>query len=115
MKKIALFAFNGDSMCFIHVLLNALDLKERGNDVRIVLEGSATQLVPEMCREQSPLNRLYRQAKEKGLFHGACKACSTKLKVLESVEQEELPLLSEMSGHPSMGHYLEEGYEIITF
>lgn len=28
MKKVALFAFNGDSMCFIHVLLNALDLKE---------------------------------------------------------------------------------------
>ena len=27
MKKVALFAFNGDSMCFIHVLLNALDLK----------------------------------------------------------------------------------------
>ena len=26
MKKIALFVFNGDPMCFIHVLLNALGL-----------------------------------------------------------------------------------------
>ena len=25
-KKYALFAFNGDPMCFIHVILNALDL-----------------------------------------------------------------------------------------
>ena len=115
MKKVALFAFNGDSMCFIHVLLNALDLKARGEDVRIVLEGSATKLVPEMAREQSPLFRLYRQAKEQGLFEGACKACSAKMNVVEAVQQEALPLLDDMSGHPSMRQYLEKGYEVITF
>jgi hypothetical protein len=27
MKKLALVAFNGEFMCFIHVLLNALDVK----------------------------------------------------------------------------------------
>lgn len=115
MKKIALFAFQGDSMCFIHVLLNALDLKAKGHEIRIILEGSATKLLPEMAREQSPLFRLYRQTKEQGLFEGACKACSTKLKVVEAAEQEGLSLLDDMSGHPSMSHYLEEGYEIITF
>ena len=115
MKKIALFAFNGDSMCFIHVLLNAIDLKAKGNDVRIILEGSATKLVQDMTREQSPLFRLYRQAKDQGLFEGACKACSSKMNVLEAVEQEGLPLLRDMSGHPGMSHYLQEGYEIITF
>jgi hypothetical protein len=26
MKKVSLFAFNGEFMCFIHVLLNALDM-----------------------------------------------------------------------------------------
>jgi hypothetical protein len=29
MKKVALFAFNGEPMCFVHVLLNALDMKEK--------------------------------------------------------------------------------------
>ena len=115
MKKVALFAFNGDSMCFIHVLLNGIDLKEKGHDVRIILEGSATKLVSDMAQERSPLFRLYRKAKEQGLFEGACKACSTKLNVAEAVQQEELPLLGDMSGHPSMSHYLKEGYEIITF
>jgi len=115
MRKIALFAFNGDSMCFIHVLLNAIDLKAKGHDVRIILEGSATKLLPDMAGEQSPLFRLYGQAKEQGLFEGACKACSTKLGVIEAVERERLPFLGDMSGHPSMSHYLKEGYEIITF
>jgi hypothetical protein len=115
MKKVALFAFNGDSMCFIHVLLNALDLKAKGNEVRIVLEGSATKLLPEMAGGQSPLSRLYLRAKEQGLFEGACKACSTKMNVVEAVQKENLSLLGDMSGHPSMSPYLEQDYEIITF
>ena len=31
MKKFALFVFNGDPMCFIHVLLNVLDMKAMTN------------------------------------------------------------------------------------
>ena len=49
MKKVVLFAFNGDFMCFIHVLLNALDMHEKSYDVKIVIEGSATKLVPELA------------------------------------------------------------------
>jgi hypothetical protein len=47
-KKIVLVAFNGEFMCFVHVLLNALDMKERGYDVKIVIEGAATKIVPEL-------------------------------------------------------------------
>jgi hypothetical protein len=46
---------------------------------------------------------------------GACKACSSKMKVSEAVENEELPFLDEMSGHPSMRRYLNDGYRIIVF
>jgi hypothetical protein len=33
MKKVALFAYNGEVMCFVHVLLNALDMREEGFEV----------------------------------------------------------------------------------
>jgi hypothetical protein len=33
MEKMALFAFNGDLLFFVHVLLNAIDLNENGHDV----------------------------------------------------------------------------------
>ena len=39
MKKVALFAFNGELMCLMHVLLNAIDMNERGQEVKIVIEG----------------------------------------------------------------------------
>jgi hypothetical protein len=42
-EKIALVAFNGEPMCFVHVLLNALDMHERGYDVKVIIEGSATR------------------------------------------------------------------------
>jgi hypothetical protein len=48
MKKVALFAFNGDPMCFIHVLLNALDMHAKGQKTKIVMEGAATQWIPEL-------------------------------------------------------------------
>jgi hypothetical protein len=38
------------------------------------------------------------------------------MKVTEAVEEEGLPLVGHISGHPSsMGKFIEEGYRIITF
>jgi len=115
MEKFALFVFNGDPSCFIHVLLNALDLHERGHEVGIVIEGAATGLVPDLAREGSPLHPLFRKAREKNLVLGTCKACSAKLKTLEAARQEGLALLDDMSGHPGMGGYVKQGYTIVTF
>ena len=115
MKKVALFVFNGDPMCFIHVLLNGLDLHEKGNEVRIVVEGSATKLIPEMARQDHPLFALYRRALEKELIAGACRACSAKLGVKQAIEQTGLALLDDMNGHPGMAKFLDEGFEMISF
>ena len=113
--KIVLFAFRGDPMCFVHVLLNALDLQERGRQGHIVIEGEAVKLIPEMSKEGHFLSALYQQVKEKGLIVAVCKACSAKLQVTEAVEAEGLPLVADISGHPSMGKFIDAGFEIITF
>jgi hypothetical protein len=115
MNKTVLFPFNGEMMCFIHVLLNALDQQERGYEVKIVVEGSATRLIPELAKQDNPMHSLYVQAKDKGLFAGACRACSAKLGVLEAVQAEGLGLLDDMKGHPSMAAWMEDGYTVITF
>ena len=63
MKKVALFALNGEFMCFIHVLLNGLDMKENGDEVKIVLEGAATKLIPEIAQKGNPMHHLYLKAR----------------------------------------------------
>jgi hypothetical protein len=115
MQKCALFAFNGESMCFIHVLVNALDMKQRGYKTVIILEGAATRMILDLAQEGNHMASLYQKAKSLGLIGGACKACSTKMGVLDAIKREGIPVLDEMSGHASMTRYLEEGFEVITF
>lgn len=113
--KTVLFAFRGDALCFVHVLLNGIDLHEHGREGLIVIEGEAVKLVPEMAKSGHFLGPLYQKAKDLGLFSAVCKACSMKMGVTEEVEKEGLPLFGDMSGHPSMTGFLEKGYQVITF
>jgi hypothetical protein len=115
MKKTALFVFNGDPVCFIHVLLNGLDMTAKGMQARIVVEGAATALLPKLAEPQHPLHKLWEQAKSEGIVAGVCKGCAQKMGTLDEAVRQELPLLADMSGHPSMSRYIEDGFEIITF
>jgi len=115
MEKIVFFAFRGDPMCFVHVLLNSLDLHKKGMSGKIILEGEAVKLVPEMMKSDHFLHKLYTQVKEQDLFIGACKACSSKLGVTATMEAEDIPLIGEMMGHPAMSDYICNGYRILTF
>jgi hypothetical protein len=115
MHKSVLFAFRDDPMCFIHVLLTALDMHARGFETGIVLEGGATTLVDKLREPAHPLHQLYAKTKAAGLVLGACRACSAKLGALEAVQAEGLALLNDMNGHPSMAAYIERGYSVITF
>ncbi len=113
--KTVLFVFNGDPMCFIHVLLNALDLHAHGHESSIVMEGASVALAPELVKPGHPLAALFVQVREKGLLAGACKACSVKLGVAAGVEAAGIALIGDMSGHPSMRSYLDAGWQVITF
>ncbi len=114
-QKKVIFAFRGDPMCFIHVLLNGIDLHERGQEGLIIIEGEAVTLIPQIAKPDHFLSTLYQKAKKLGIIHGACKACSIKLKVDPEIKKEGIPLIGDMSGHPSMGNFIEKGYQIITF
>ena len=115
MKKIVLFAFNGDFMCFIHVLLNGLNMKEKGHEVKIVIEGSATRLIPELDKKDNPMYALFQKAKNSDLIDGVCKACSHKMGTLEAAGEQGFKLLDDMNGHPGMAGYIDKGFEVITF
>jgi hypothetical protein len=112
--KVALFAFNGEVMCFMHVLLNAVTMNEKGFEVKVILEGKATGLIPEMAKPENPLFRLYEKAGKLDLIEGACRACSAKMGTLQAAESLGITLLDNMSGHPSMSGYLAQGFQVIT-
>lgn len=115
MKKYVFFSFRDHPLCFIHVLLNSLDMAAKGMEGKIVLEGEAVKLVPVMANPGHLLHPLYSKALAQGLFVGACRACSSKLNVTDAVVKEGIPLIGEMSGHPAMSAFIDQGYTILTF
>lgn len=114
MAKYALFGFNGEAGCFMHVLLNALDMQARGHEVKIVVEGAATKLIPLLYETGQPLQALWAKCLAAGLVDGVCRGCAAKLGTLGATEAHGLKLLDEMMGHPSIAAYRAAGYEVIT-
>jgi len=113
-NKTAIFAFRGNPICFVHVLLNAIDLHEKKYEVKIILEGEATALIIELRRPEHPLHVLYEKAKELHLIDAVCRACAIKMGVLEAAAAEGFRITDDMAGHAGMASYINQGYEIVT-
>ena len=113
-NKTAIFAFKGNPICFVHVLLNAIDLHEKKEEVKIILEGEATGLIVELRKPEQPLHMLYEKAKKLNLIDAVCRACAVKMNALAAAEAENLRIADDMAGHAGMAPYIKQGYEIIT-
>jgi len=110
MEKILLYGMTGEKMCFLHVLLNAIDMANAGREVRIVFEGASVKLVSTFEDENNPL---YRKARELGLIAGICLACSRMMGVYEKNLASGLPFLEDMNGHAGMKPFLDRGYQVV--
>jgi len=95
-------------------MLNAMDMKDRGYDVKVVIEGDATRLLSLLRNETKPFADVYRRFRERGLIDCVCKACATKNSVLPVVIEQNLKFGDDISGHPAMAKYMEQGYEVIA-
>lgn len=114
MKKIAIFGFTGELLCFNHALINALDFHEKGYEVTLIIEGASAGLIPKLIGDANPFKNHFDKCMEKGLVGGVCRACANKLGTLEAAEAYGFTILGDLFGHPSMAAYSEKGYDIIT-
>jgi hypothetical protein len=114
-RKVALFAFNGEPMCFAHALLNALNMKEKGYDIKLVIEGSATKQVKELLDSNKPFSNAYEKVKTLGIIDCVCQACANAMGSIQSAKEQGLAIRGDMSGHPSISAYKDAGYEVLIF
>ncbi|KUK90110.1 MAG: hypothetical protein XE02_0695 [Mesotoga infera] len=50
--EVLILAFEGRKSCFLHALLNALDMSEKGFAVSVVMEGESPGLMKEITNEK---------------------------------------------------------------
>ncbi len=115
MKKVLLLAYNGELMCFAHVMLYALDLKSKGHEVKLIIEGSATALITELAQPGKPFANLYEKIRNEDLLTCICKACSQKMGTFAEAEKQGLTIVGDMQGHPAIAGYINDGYQVISF
>ena len=121
MKRKLLFLIFTDEVCKLyHSIIYALDLKENGHQVKIILEGLSTKKIKEICEENEDMKALLMQLREHDLLIGACKAAShgcgsSKSDVPEWMRDREIRLLEDLDGHAGITYLVEQGYEIVTF
>ena len=69
----------------------------------------------ELVDETKSFANVYKKVRDEGLIGSICKTCANKINVLNAMVEQQLPLCDELSGHPSMAKYMEQGFEIQIF
>lgn len=115
MKKTVLFALNSELVVFAHVMLNAMEMKTRGWQVAVVIDGDATKHIGLLRNETKPYADAWRKLRSSGVELCACKSCAARNTVEPACIEQNIKLCSDLTGHPGIAAYLEQGAEVLVF
>jgi hypothetical protein len=110
MKKQLFVLFNYNKGIFTHIMLNVLDLHEKGYDVGIIFESEACKLILEF---EDKSNEKFEKIKENELVYAVCEVCAKAMKALESAKQQNLPINGELFGHPPLESWVQNDYHVM--
>ena len=122
MKRKFMFLLFTDEQCRLnHAFMYAIDMRKKGYEVRIIIEGPSTQCLGRLA-EGGKFPGLFREAHSLGLIAGACKTasggCSTGKKdrnVADIAGESGVKMLADLDGHAGIETFVNEGYEIMVF
>ncbi len=103
----------GDLGRVVNALETAKECHDAGDDVELIFDGAGTLWIGELAGEEHAYHGLYSHVK--GTISGACQYCSDAYGALEAVQDENIDLLDEHDGHPSLRRLVVAGYQVITF
>ncbi len=79
----------------------------------MIFDGAGTKWVGELSRTDHKYHGLFADVQE--LVAGACSYCAEAFGVREQVDQANVALLDEYSGHPSIRTLVAGDYTVLTF
>jgi len=111
-KKVALFLFaeKGDTNRVMHGLLYAWDLRDKGFDTVLVLEGLAVRLPLDLSKSDHPMREWWEKVRDIAV---ACTGCASAMGVIQELRELGIPLKGNEMTHISPSGYLADGYQVI--
>jgi hypothetical protein len=115
-RKFAIFVHADKTQLarLVHGFWYADQLRDRGHGVEVIFDGAGTQGLASLLEPGHKYGHLVPAALQAGILKGACPYCARAFRVDEVLEGSGIPFLDERSGHPDMGKYVDDGYEVIT-
>jgi intracellular sulfur oxidation DsrE/DsrF family protein len=110
MKRQLFVLFNQDKGIFTHILLNILDLADKGYPVGIIFESAACKLISEYEHKNY---EKYEELKRRKLVFAVCEVCAKNMGALESAKRQDLPINGEMYGHPPLSSWIKLDYHVM--
>jgi hypothetical protein len=104
---------HGDLGRAANALETVKELKEHGDDVRLIFDGAATKWVVKLDGTEHKLSPLFAAVRDR--VAGACAYCAGAFGVQDGVSRRGIALLDEYEGHPSVRRLIADGYQVITF
>ena len=122
MKKILFLIFTDDFCKVNHAFMYANDMHEKGYQVKIIIEGAATQFFNKIFEKDSTFSNQYHKAKNADIIVGACASASVGCATADPtrdvstiVKNQELSLIDDLNGHAGIEQYIKEDYQILIF
>jgi hypothetical protein len=97
----------------VNALTTAKELKQEGDDVKVVFDGAGTRWVPALSDPGHRYHDLFEAVRDR--ISGACAYCATAFGVRDEVESSGVELLADFDDHPSLRGYVAYGFQVITF
>ncbi|PWI46927.1 hypothetical protein CEE45_14410 [Candidatus Heimdallarchaeota archaeon B3_Heim] len=110
MRKQLFVLFNFNKGIFTHILLNVLDLAEKGYEAGVIFESEACKFVKEF---EGKKFKKFEQVKEKKLIYAVCEVCAKSMNALDSARRQGLPINGELSGHPPLRSWIKLDYDVM--
>ena len=94
----------------------AVDLHDAGHDVRVYLDGPATQWPGYLLRNPGgPVGEAFGRADERGVVAGACRPCAETFGTASAVQRAGTELLGGDDHAPDVGALVADGFELLAF
>ena len=82
--------------------------------MQLIFDGGGTKWIEEFSKEHK-MTPLPQSLKSSGVIAGVCDYCDTSFgEEKDLLKKEELPLIDEYKGHPSIARLFADGYQTIT-
>lgn len=101
-----------------NALLVAYELKEKKQEVAVILQGTGVRWAAEIVKPDHPANALYNAVADTVV--GACRACADLFGASDDAREAGFDLVADKavpgtSGVIDLSRYLDDGYRVLTF